>query len=188
MAAPWTNPDGLQVKLANYYNDPYNSANQARAISTMGSAKELVIDVDLTQIATGTTSFTTDLNNDGTRDGFSDGDPRLPAYSSVLDVRYLATVAATGGTSFTVGTYRLTGTTISATSLLTATEGVIANHDTIGKRTYGAGALVSTAAGTVSVGANDAYIGITTSGTYTAGKGKLIVRYIDTLADAEANV
>jgi hypothetical protein len=58
------------------------------------------------------------------------------------------TTAAAGGTSWTVGTYRQTGAAVAATALVTATEGVTANGNAIGKRILGAGTLtVANAAG-----------------------------------------
>lgn len=183
---PWHNSDGLEVKFGNYWADPSNFANRTWALSTLGAHKILEMDVDLTQLASGAVSFTSDLNNDGTLDGFNTGDARLPANASVTSVTFVCSTAATGGTSFVVGTYKLDGSTISANSLVTATEGVIANHDTIGKRTFGAGALVSTSAGTAGVGTSNAYIGIKPTGTYTAGKGRLIIAFLDVNAETVA--
>jgi len=179
MAAPYTNADGLQVKFGSYWTDPKNFKNRPRSVNTLGAEKELVVDFDLTKIPAGTTSYTADLNNDGTRDGFTSGDVHLPAYASVKQAYLVMTEAAAGGTSITVGTYLKAGSAISATSLVTATEGVLANLDTKGARVYGAGALVATTAETASVGANPAFVGITTAGTFTAGKGRLVIIYTD---------
>lgn len=177
----WQNPDGLYVKFGGDYRTKF--ANRLREVVDHGATKQVVIDFDLTKIPTGTTSFSSDLTNDGTVDGFTNADCHLPANCSVTSAYVVMTEAATGGTSITIGTYQLDGTTISATSLMTATEGVIANMNAIGKRTYGAGALVSVSAGTAGVGVHDAYVGITTSGTYTAGKGRLVIVIVDPLAD-----
>lgn len=183
--APWQNADGLQVKFPNYYGDGSNFVNRARAVSTMGNVKELEIDFDLSKIPSGTTSFHADLNNDGTLDGWSDEDPFIPANAAIVSVHVVMTVAAAGGTSFTVGTYQQAGTTISANSLVTATEGVLANINAAGNRVNGAGAL--TTANAAGVGSKNAYVGITTTGTFSAGKGKLIVRYIEGAPAAFAN-
>lgn len=184
MAVPWQNADGLQVPFGNFWSDPKNFTNRARATNKLGAIREVWIDYDLTKIAAGTTWFPADLNNDGTNDGFSLGDAYLPAYSSVLRVILLVTEAAAGGTSITLGTYTLAGSAISATSLITATEGVLANLDTVGARVYGAGALVSATAETASVGSADAFLALSTVGTFTAGKGRIIIEYIDPQADA----
>lgn len=182
MAKSWTNADGLQVKFPNYWNDKKNFTNRPRAVETDGNIKELVFDYDLSLAPAGV-QYTADLNNDGTADGFDLMDTYLPAYSSVLRVTLLVTEAAAGGTSVALGTFLQNGTAISANSLITATEGVLANLDTKGARVYGAGALVSASVETASVGANDAFIGLTTVGTFTAGKGRIIIEYSNPLGE-----
>lgn len=186
MAAPHTNADGLQVEYGSYWTDPANFVNKPRLVSTMGEVKQIVIDYDLSRITAGTTFYPADLNNDGTRDGFSDKDVRLPAYASVLRVIQVAKTAAAGGTSWTLGTYQKDGTAISATSLITATEGVTANANAIGERTFGAGALVSASVGTASVGSVPAFLALSVVGTFTAGTGKIIIEFVEPLADVAA--
>lgn len=181
--APWTNADGLLVKFPTYYKDSGNYVNRFRSVNTEGGRKLAVADVDFTKIATGTVTYTSDLNNDGTNDGFSEGDFYLPANAHVLSVYFVSTETGVGGTSFTVGTYDKTAGAISATGLVTATEGVVANQ-TIGKIIYGAGALTATTAGTAGVGSADAYPAISVTGTYTAGKGRLYIEYVDPVVDA----
>lgn len=181
MPKPWTNADGLQVKFANYWNDKTNFVNRPRAVEMDGMVKQLVIDYDL--VVPAGVQYTADLNNDGTADGFDIGDTYLPAFASVLRTVVYVTEAAAGGTSITLGTFQRSGTVISANSLITATEGVLANLDTVGARTFGAGALNASAVETASVGANDAYVGLTVTGTFTAGKGKIIIEYIDPIGD-----
>jgi hypothetical protein len=176
MAAPWQNADGLTVKFGNYYSDPKNFVNKPLAVSTMGATKQLEVDFDLSKIPTGTVSYADDLNNDGTLDGWSDEHASIPANAAIIQVRMIFTVAAAGGTSWTVGTYRQTGAAVSATGLMTATEGVTANG-VLGGRINGAGALTTaTAAG---VGVNNVWVGIATTGTFTAGAGRLIIDYIE---------
>jgi hypothetical protein len=187
MSKAWQNADGLQVPFGSYWSDPSNFVNKAKAVNTLGQIKQLVVDVDLTRIANGTVGYSADLNNDGTADGFHDGDVRLPANASVLRATLVMRTAAAGGTSFTVGTYNKAGTAIVATGLITATEGVLANVNAIGKRIYGAGALVATTAGTGGVGTANAYIGIAVTGTFTAGTGTLVIEYIDPTAEALAD-
>lgn len=179
MAVAWTNADGLQVPMGNFWNDRNNFLNQPRLVQTYGPEKCIQIDYDLTLIANGEVTYTCDLNNDGTIDGFSTGDVFLPAYSSVTRCIILPTVAAAGGTSIKLGTFALTGTAIDDDFIITATEGVKANLDTIGARVYGNGVGVATTAETASVGSADAYLAFTGSGTWTAGKGKIFIWYID---------
>lgn len=186
MAAPWTNADGLQVEFGSYWTDPKNFVNRARAVDTSGYVKQIVIDYDLTRIANGETFYPADLNNDGTRDGFSDKDVRLPANASVLRVTQVAKTAAAGGTSWTLGTYQKNGTAISANSLITATEGVTANQNAVGKRLYGNGALVASTAGTAGVGSVPGFLALTVTGTFTAGTGFIIIEYVEPVADVSA--
>jgi hypothetical protein len=184
MPAAYVNEDGLTIKYGSYYQDARNFANVPRAIAGKGgTVKELVIDYDLALLGANGVSYTTDLNNDGTRDGFNHGDTGLPAFASVTRVTLLVTEAAAGGTSIKLGTFLLNGTAVSDNSLITATEGVLANLDTKGARVYGAGALVAATAETASVGANDVYLALTVAGTFTAGKGRILIEYIDPLGD-----
>jgi hypothetical protein len=177
MTGTWNNADGLVVKYADYYKGNPDNYNNVSVVNTFGVEKELVISVDLTKIPTGTVSYTSDLNNDGTNDGFNTGDVGLPPYSSVVSAIFYGTEAAAGGTSFKVGNFLVDGTAVDDDGIVSATEGVTANIG-VGKRIYGAGAYVSTTAGTASAGAAQSYIGITATGTFTAGKGLLRIRYI----------
>lgn len=184
MAAPTTNEDGLQIKYGNYWTDTRNFANVPRAIAGKGgTVKEIVLDYDLAVLGAAGVSYTSDLNNDGTRDGFSTGDCGLPAFASVLRATLLVTEAAAGGTSVKLGTFLLNGTAVADNSIITATEGVLANLDLKGARVYGNGALVATTAETASVGVNDVYLALTVAGTFTAGKGRILIEYIDPLGD-----
>ena len=184
MSAPWTNPDGLQVKFGNYYREAGNFVNVPRALPSKGGlVKEIVIDYDLAELGANGVSYTSDLDNDGTRDGFNTGDCCLPANASVLRVTSVTSVAAAGGTSIALGTFGLTGTAIDADGLITATEGVVANQNLVGGRTYGAGAYVATSVDTPGIGTADGYLAITAVGTYTAGKGRILIEYIDPLGD-----
>lgn len=179
----WQNGDGLLVKYAGYYRNA--AVNRARAVDTDGAIKQLVVDIDLTCIPTGTVSYSSDLNNDGTVDGFSLADPYIPANAVVLAAELVTVEAAAGGTSFTIGTYGLTGTAIAATGLVTATEGVLANINAAGKAVRGAGSHVVWTGGLQNgVGTADAFIGVGTTGTFTAGKLRLVVRYLEGAADA----
>lgn len=173
------NADGLTVQMAGDYqkfNTPY--VNRLRSLPGEGANKWYVMDIDLAQITAGTTYFPHDLNNDGTRDGFSAGEAYLPNGSAIVRVYGVATQAAAGGTSFTVGTYQLNGTAISANSLVTATEGVLANVNAVGKKFFGAGSLTSTTAGTQGPTA-DSYVAVSVVGTFTAGKIRLYIEVMN---------
>lgn len=180
----WQNADGLLVKDAQYFKDPRFRRNKPTGLNTAGAKNQIEVDFDLTLIPDGTVSFSSDLNNDGTLDGFNLGDVYIPANGSVLQVLLVMTEAAAGGTSIKVGTFTQAGAAIDDDGLVTTTEGVTANMNAIGKRVYGNGAHVATTAGTAGVGTADAYIAITAAGTFTAGKGRLIIEYVQSLPDA----
>lgn len=179
----YQNADGLLQKYPDYYKDRANFVNRPRTLNTMGHVKVLEIDFDLTKIADGATGYPSDLNNDGIKDGFTTGEVYLPAHSSILRCIVLSTETAIGGTSFTLGFYTLTGAAIDADGIVTATEGVTVNL-LKGNRIYGNGAYVATTPGINSIGAADGYLAISCTGTFTAGKGKIYIEYIDPVVDA----
>ena len=179
----YQNADGLLQKYPDYYKDRANFVNRPRTLNMLGPIKVIEMDFDLTKIADGTVGYPFDLNNDGTKDGFNTGEIYLPAHSSVLRCIVLSTETAVGGTSFTLGTYALTGAEIDANGIVTATEAVTANL-VKGDRVYGNGAYVAATAGTNSIGAADGYLAIAVTGTFTAGKGKIFIEYIDPVVDA----
>lgn len=186
MPAKWNNADGLGVKFGNYVSDQRNYVNKFRQVDTDGPVKIAIMDVDLTRVPAGGVYYPADLNNDGTNDGFTEGDFNFAPHTSILRVTYLTRVAAAGGTSITVGTYAKTGAAQTATGLVTATEGVLANLDTVGARVYGAGAFVAVAVETPGVGATAAFPSIAATGTFTAGQGLLIVEYATPFADVSS--
>jgi hypothetical protein len=165
--------------MGNFWSDRNNFLNQPRTVQTYGPEKCIQIDYDLTLIANGEVTYTCDLNNDATLDGFSTGDVFLPAYSSVTRCIIIPTVAAAGGTSIKLGTFALTGAEIDDDYIITTTAGAKTALDTIGGRCYGDGVGLATTVETASVGSADAYLAFTGSGTFTAGKGKIYIFYID---------
>lgn len=173
----WTNADGLQVRFGQDWVDPALRKNRAGSLRVAGARKQIEVDVDLKYLPTGV-NFSADLNNDGTKDGFYNGDVSIPANSSITDVFLVMGEGAVGGTSIAVGLFQANGTAISATGLITATAGVTANM-ALGDRINGDGAFTAATAGTNGIGANRGFIGITTVGTFTAGKGRLVIEYID---------
>jgi hypothetical protein len=183
-AGTWVNADGLVVKFADYHKNSENFINIPRGVRTSGAIKEVWLDYDLSKLASGDVSYTTDLTNNGVKDGFNTGDCYLPANASVLRATLIVTEAAAGGTSIKLGTFGLTGSAIDDDFIITATEGVKANIDTVGARVYGNGAGVATTAETAGVGTADAYLAMTIAGTFTAGKGRIVIEYMDPLVDA----
>lgn len=171
----WLNGDGLLVRFGNDFRD--KNVNVASAVS-FPEVKQVAFDYDLSKTTAATVTYTADLNNDGTNDGFA-GDVGLPAYANVLRVTLVVEEAAAGGTSITFGTFLADGTAVDADGLLTATEGVLANLNAVGKRINGNGAHVAlTSNAGASIGSDKVYLALTPAGTFTAGKGKIVVEYI----------
>lgn len=150
----WVNNDGLLVRYG------ANQGNRgARPGSTQSNSKEqeLVLEVTLTGAAR--TIYSTDLNNDGTVDGFALGlDALLPANAIVTDQRVIELVTPAGGTNYAVGTYQRNGTVDDADGIRT----------TAGANGVQVGVQLTAAR----------YVALVTTGTYTAGKIKVIVRYV----------
>lgn len=150
----WTNPDGLTVRF-----DKEVGVRGARAGVTAGAGKrrELVLEVELTGAAR--TIFTADPGNTGTNTAFDDGlNTPLPAGAVIVGQRAVNIVTPAGGTNYAVGTYQGNGTVDTAAGIRT---------------TAGAdGTQVGTQL------AADRYVSVVTTGTYTAGKIKVIVEYM----------
>lgn len=152
--ATWQNSDGLLVR---YGTDQGARGNKAGVTSTMGKQKELVLTVSLPGLGANGTSYTADLDNDGTNDGFSGLDSFLPANAKIIACTVFASTAAAGGTNYQIGTYQVAGTVDDADGLMT----------TLGA----AGAQVGTKL------TADRYVGVLVSGTYTAGVLEIRVVY-----------
>lgn len=152
--ATWQNSDGLLVRFG---TDIGTRGNKAGVTSTLGKRKELVLTVSLPGLGASGTSYTADLNNDGTLDGFSGLDAFLPSGVKIIECSVFASTAAAGGTNYQIGTYQVGGTVDDADGLYT---------------TAGAqGAQVGTKL------TADRYVGVLVSGTYTAGVLEIRVVY-----------
>ena len=103
----------------------------------------------------------------GNQDLTNGEDSAIPAGSYITAASMVVTTAAAGGTNVTVGLKTGAGG-IDATVL---TAALAAN-----KAVACDGALVG---GTDTVGADDAYLSITTSGTFSAGVFTLVIEYIE---------
>ena len=177
----WTNADGLQVRFASDWKTNALRTNRPGTVNSFGAVKEIVIDFDLQKLPASGTNFTADLDNDGTNDGFYAGDVKIPAGASVVGGYLVVGEAAAGGTSIALGLYEADGTALDADGLLTAAAGVTANM-ALGDRVNLNGAYVATTAGTNGIGTVDGYIAFTTDGTFTAGRGKVVIEYIEAAA------
>jgi hypothetical protein len=148
----WVNDDGLPIR----YGTAQGKRN-ARPGSTQSNSKEqeLILEVELTGAAR--TIYSSDNNNDGTLDGFTGLDAKLPANIRVVGQRVIELEAPAGGTNYIVGTYNQDGTAVDADGIRVA-----AGTD---------GAQVNTQL-------NTAYnVAVATTGTYTAGRVKVIINY-----------
>ena len=163
----WYTPDGVHIATG---RDRARDSGRAVETKTFGVEHQIVINFDLEGAAR--TEFTTDRDNDGTKDGFNDADQFIPDQAHIVSATaYMSDEAAAGGTALIVGTYQQDGTAIDADGLITAANGADAN---LGANVdlAGTGALVGTAV------TQKSYVGWSTTGTHTAGKGMVIVKYV----------
>lgn len=163
----WNNADGLYIE---HGRENVRKTNRAQSVKQFGSTSEIQIKFDLGGMTAGT-KFPADLNNDGTMDGFTTAHTVIPDQAVIESaVIYMTDEAAAGGTSVAVGTFQVNGTAIDADGLVTAVNGATA--DLIANaRVAGTGAQVATGV------TQAAYIALVTVGTFTAGKGTLIIKY-----------
>ena len=177
----WYNADGLKVRMAGYHGQKRARKNVFVEVEVDGNFREFVCHYDLTLIPTTTTTYTTDRNNDGTVDGFNSGDLFIPAGASVISCDLYALVTAVGGTEIEVGGYQEAGTVIDRDGLITAANAATANM-AASERVIGSGANLADANGEAGVGANNYYPGIYANGTFTAGSGKIVIRFVEPAA------
>lgn len=147
------NSDGLLLRFG---RDQGVRGAKAGVTTSTTKRNELVLTVDLEGVAR--TVYSTDRNNDGTPDGFSGLDTPIPAGALILSQKAIQLEAPAGGTNFTVGTFQENGTVDDADGIRIAagTDGVQVNTQLASKR----------------------YVGVVTTGTYTAGIYKIIIEYM----------
>jgi hypothetical protein len=93
----------------------------------------------------------------------------IPANASIVEATLYVDNAWVGGTNLTIGLYQADGTVIDADGLVAAT---ITATLTANKVVTGAGALVGT-----TIGANAGQLVAATTGTYTAGSARVVVKF-----------
>ena len=162
--ATYINKDGLEVR----FGSSQGARGQKAGVTTgAGKRRELVLEIDLTQLGVAGTGFTADLNNDGTADGFNPSNTAIPAGYLLDQVRIIEIVAAVGGgtgAGVTIGTFQENGTVVDADGIATNLAGTAGAQ--IGTR-------VASATGPwfiAPVKAGDA--------VYTAGRYKVILEYL----------
>jgi len=174
----WYNADGLKVRFAGHQGQKRVHKNRFVEVRTDGHIREAHCLYDLSLIPTTTTGYTTDRNNDGTVDGFNTGDFFIPANSIVLSAQVFTNDAAAGGTEIEVGGYQENGTVIDRDGLITAANAATASL-AASQLVIGTGADLADANAENGVGANNYYPAIYANGTFTAGTGKIVIRYVD---------
>jgi hypothetical protein len=159
MSVDWTNSDGLEVR----FTGP--EANQSGAgVSTLGAVKNLIVDFTFSEAITAAA---------WSHEAF------IPAYSYIKSATLIVTEAAnTAGTAtLTIGLAQKDGTVIDADGIDVAIAETVLDDTNIVVKCDGA-----LAGGTVTIGAANGYIYTTpTTGSdaFTAGKGRLVIEYIE---------
>lgn len=154
----WVNSDGLVVRFG---PNQGNRGGRAGVTTGAGKHRELVLTVDLAGPAG--VRYTADLNNDGVTDGFAPAngsglDTPIPAGAVITSQRVRTLVTPAGGTNFSIGTFLPNGTADNATGIRT----------TAGTDGAQIGTQLSAAR----------YAGVTTTGTYTAGRVQIVIGYL----------
>ncbi len=93
----------------------------------------------------------------------------IPANASIVEATLYVDDAWVGGTNLTIGLYTPAGVAIDADGLVAAT---VTATLTANKVVTGAGALVGT-----TIGANAGQLVAATTGTYTAGSARVVVKF-----------
>lgn len=169
----YTNADGL----VQWYGPRTTTDTPIARACIMGAGTEKVIelDVEFSQIGSGISTFLDqDSNFNGSNDSFSNAHVYLPANCVVTDVKFFVKTAFTSGGAATldVGLYAKAGGAIDADGLIAAQA--VAGL-TAGACIVGGGALATND----NIGSANAYIGMTYgTAAFTAGSGKLVVRYV----------
>lgn len=168
----WTNDDGLTVWFGE--EQAQRTVPSPAHVSTMVGPKRVMV-IDFTYDAI--PAETSDLDNDGTNDGWNDNDPYIPAGSYITSATLIATTdwATADAADLTIGLETKAGAVIDADGIDAA---IAAAALDLGDVVLCDGALVG---GTVYTGTADAYVkAIIGTGSFTTGAARLIIEYIVT--------
>lgn len=146
---------GVQV----HYGQRTTTGKYGKEVPTEGLKRQVVYVFDYSDLPT----------NGATNMEFS-----IPAYSKIVGARFEVLTAFAGGTSYAVGLNDKAGNVIAATGLFTGTELALANINARGKFVTGAAGTLMNA----SIGATAGEVVVAATGTFTGGKARLIVEYI----------
>lgn len=159
MAINYTTNSGLRQKFGTNKAVPTSGGDYLH----YGATRMAEFTIDLTTLTTSPV-----VQNDV----FVFGAPQFFIESVTVDTE----VAATGGTSFSVGLIGLDGTTVeSNTKFLAAVP--IADHTTAGQRKDYTVGVTGVGAGVGGFATNPGYITALAAGTYTAGRVKVRIYY-----------
>lgn len=167
----WTNEDGLTIRFGAEQATP--SVPSPAQVVTFGAMSQMVVDV----VHDNLPAETTDLDNDGTRDGWNDHDPYIPAKSYITRAYLICEEdwATADAATLDIGLSEKDGSVISADGL---DVDIAAAALDLGDVVSLNGALVG---GTVWTGTANAYVkAAQVTGTFTTGEAKLVIEYITT--------
>ena len=123
-----------------------------------GSIKELIFEVAYDQLPA------VDADNEMLAN--------IPAGATVIEAQFKVSTAFAGGTSYVFGTYQADGGGVVDADVLIASTALSA-IDAVGDYIQGGGALIDATAQTEAMS-----VVVAATGTFTAGKGILIVKYV----------
>lgn len=167
----WNNEDGLLIRFEAEQSAP--DTPNVPVVNTLGNFRQMVVDLNYDNLP----AETSDLDNDGTNDGWNDADPYIPAYSLITRAFVIVESAFTTGTSaaLNIGLSEKDGSVVDADGIDAAIAvSALAVDDAV----VCDGALVG---GAVLTGSANSYIKAAPStGSFTAGKAKLVIEYVTT--------
>jgi hypothetical protein len=97
----------------------------------------------------------------------------IPAYAKIKSASFEVLTGFAGGTAYTVGLNKADGTVVDADGVATAANLALANINARGASVNCTGAMVNVG----SVGADPVEVVVTASGTFTAGKARLVIEW-----------
>jgi len=160
MGTTWTNDDGLVVQFGTRTSED----KRGGVVSTAGNVEEMVVD------------FAYDDLPDGSTDGSY---TTIPSGAMILDAYFEVTAAFVGGTSYDIDLVDTAGSAIGSGEDKLFDALVTADINAIGERNS-----ARTHGGTNSGNALDTELAsagmlkAAATGTFTAGAGRMVIRYI----------
>jgi len=171
----FTNKDGL----TRHYGPQTPRDKAYQVVRVGGGISQLVVDFSYDDLP----GFDADAGGGSTPDSFSEAIPYIPAGATILDATFLVCDAFAGGTSYVVGTYTKAGAAIDADGIFTGTALALANIDADGDVATPDGVDVVKTSGSFDGSAvdtaNDAYLVVAASGTFTDGQARMVITYLE---------